>query len=80
MNEERRKKILEWIDAKLGWPSWASDEDKKELMRTGFVHGQGGKPLPFLTSLGELEIGYPETGEAGDKTADHSAQNRKTTT
>ena len=61
----RMLELLEWIDTMLYWPDFGTEEEKQELLEQGFIIIDGGCCL--LTSLGELEVGYPETGEKGDK-------------
>ena len=61
MTQEHRIQILEFIDCYAAWPAFATDEDRRELTRAGFVD-------VALTSLGELEIGYPETDDNGGQT------------
>lgn len=65
---ERRTQILKHVDLRAQWPKDATPEERKELVNGGFAyeetHEEGS--IVYLTSLGELEIGYPETDGHGD--------------
>lgn len=63
MTYDQRMRILQFVNDYRAWPASATDEDRRELIRGGFVD-------VVLTSLGELEIGYPETDDNGDKPED----------
>lgn len=70
MNYARRIAILQLVHYTLRWPSIATEEERRELVDGGFAYEEEdgfGDIACFLTSLGELEIGYPETNNKGDK-------------
>jgi hypothetical protein len=67
-DDERRTQILKYVDLRAQWPKDATPEERKELIDTGFAYEETqeeGK-IVYLTSLGELEVGYPETDDRGD--------------
>ena len=59
MTNERLLWILKQIDRRHDWPRTSSDEERQSVMDQGFAFEQDGEI--HLTSLGELEIDYPET-------------------
>ncbi len=60
--ERRRREILEYIDEHERFPVWASHDERKALIMQGFIFADEGlRGTHCLTSLGELEAGYPET-------------------
>jgi hypothetical protein len=65
MTEPRLKWLLIQIDTSNQWPRTASIEERLSLVDLGFADEE--EDGVYLTSLGELECGCPETGEKGDK-------------
>ena len=59
MINERLLWILNQIDSRHDWPRTSSAKERQSVMDQGFAFEQDGEI--HLTSLGELEIGYPET-------------------
>lgn len=57
--EGSRQKILEYIDKNFRWPPALAEWQRRDILQQGFAHKDG--RYVHLTSLGELEIGYPET-------------------
>lgn len=63
VDEGRRESVLRHLDQHQCYPDWVENPYRDYLESNGFVHRKFG--YPTLTSLGELEIGYPET--SGDE-------------
>jgi hypothetical protein len=57
MTDDRTNYILNHIEDKHRWPDDVTPEEKQQL--NDMTHEEDGEV--HLTSLGELEIGYPET-------------------
>lgn len=60
MNPERLEWLLKFIDSRGVWPDSSSVEERASLVELGFAFEDETGSV-HLTSLGELEIGYPET-------------------
>ena len=52
MTDKRKRKILEYIETHGALPATITDEERREIDQYVVLE---------LNSLGELELGYPET-------------------
>ena len=64
MSRSRRLRILEFVDAHMVWPDDATEKEIASLVEDAFAYEE--HDHVGLTSLGELEVGYPETITKGD--------------
>ena len=60
MNPERLLWLLRYVDNRFAWPMTATTEERTSLVDLGFAF-EDETGAVHLTSLGELELGYPET-------------------
>lgn len=59
--ERRRLEILEFIDNNGRFPVWSASSERTALIMEGFIIAdEETRGAYHLTSLGELEAGYPE--------------------
>lgn len=60
MHGARLRWILAFVDRHERWPGSTNDEERNSIVDAGFAFADIDNEV-HLTSLGELEIGYPET-------------------
>lgn len=67
MTDERKRQLLQWtLDHPWSLGEETTVQELEELLADQLIDLDPETREPFLTSMGELELGFPETDDDGD--------------